>query len=489
MALKVLIAGLGEDERDYAARALAGQGFEVLETADAAGAATEFPKMMPDAVVLGIGPGCAGAAALIDFMKTSRPSTAVVAVGSAGLTGHAVEAMRMGADEFLPRPLASGALADSVRKNISRARRESLREHSVKLHSGLPGETFAPLFMEAPAALLTLSPGFEIRIANSAAVRMLGIKPEQIPGFSFGTLVSHRIRERWFKHVRKEAGGLKGYHGHLHLKGGDGEWFPAEVKAREAPDKTGIILFVTDLTRQKDMERHLIESKKLASLGHLVEGVAHEVRNPLIAIGGFARKLKASPALQNRESQYVDIILSEVERLEHMVAEIEDYQAFVKKKALEFAPVKLGRMIREAAGSGEWLHRINADFPEGPEDIIIYGDRAMLTELFRVLAENAREAMPGGGEITISCTAEDGTVAVRITDTGVGIKPGDMENLFDPFFTSKTKGAGLGLAKAYMIAEDHGGSIHFESVPGKGTNVTVTLPVDRRTAAGTAEFK
>ncbi|MBE0616535.1 MAG: hypothetical protein IH608_01235 [Proteobacteria bacterium] len=110
----------------------------------------------------------------------------------------------------------------------------------------------------------------------------------------------------------------------------------------------------------------------------------------------------------------------------------------------------------------------------------VFGDAALLAELFRGLVENAVEAMPAGGDLTVRLRPVDAWVQVRLEDSGVGIPEEDLDAIFDPFFTSKTSGAGLGLAKAYLIVEEHAGTIDFESTPGKGTACTVSLPVERR---------
>ncbi|MHB8767351.1 MAG: sensor histidine kinase, partial [Deferrisomatales bacterium] len=121
-----------------------------------------------------------------------------------------------------------------------------------------------------------------------------------------------------------------------------------------------------------------------------------------------------------------------------------------------------------------------ARFDRPPQLPALYADPALLGELFSGLMENAVEAMPAGGGLTVECRAAESWVVVQIQDTGVGIPEEDLEEIFDPFYTSKTSGAGLGLAKAFLIVEEHGGTIDFESRVGEGTTCAVTLPVERR---------
>ena len=189
----------------------------------------------------------------------------------------------------------------------------------------------------------------------------------------------------------------------------------------------------------------------------------------------------------DRESHYLDVIISEVERMERMVQDIEEYVQFAHKRSLKFEQVNLRTLVGEAL---EWVRkevavpqqvRIHISHPEEEGRATdIYGDRELLLELFAVLIENAFDAMPRGGELHVGVDLADGLARVRVADTGVGIMEADIEEVFNPFYTSKTRGAGLGLAKAFLIVEDHSGHIQFESKVGEGTVCTVSFPRERR---------
>jgi PAS domain S-box-containing protein len=403
------------------------------------------------------------------------------------LTGQGSEqtarrALRFGADDYLTKPFQEDILVESLQLHLQRADLQKgleLQSHG----SWRVGEAhLARLFFDAPAALVHADPTGDIRAVNKAATRMLARSPDELVGQPLWGIVSEEIRGRWLETVRREAPSSHGYHGEIHLQSAAGV-FPASVIAVEGPESGHLILVLRDLTHQKAFEKRYFESKRLASLGRVVEGVAHEVRNPLISIGGFARKLRRGFDEKSQQGDYLEVILAEVERLERMVRDIEEFVQFSSQRRPRFAPLDLKDVL---AASLEEVAKRNSEVGvsvrfHAPDDLPrIYADSALLRELFSGLVENAFDAMPSGGELTLGIRAVNNWIHLRVEDTGVGIPHEDLEEIFDPFFTSKTSGAGLGLAKAYLIVEEHSGTIDFESLVGKGTACTVSLPVERR---------
>jgi signal transduction histidine kinase len=242
------------------------------------------------------------------------------------------------------------------------------------------------------------------------------------------------------------------------------------------------VLSLRNRARKQPLEERFFQARRLASLGRVVEGVAHEVRNPLISIGGFARKLRGEVP-EGACAQYLDVILSEVRRLEKMVAEIEEYVTFARHRSaslerLEIRAVLERVLLRVRTRPRRPGVQVHLEAPaEAPR---IYGEPELLEELFSGLVENACDAMPNGGDLWASVNFVENWVRIRISDTGVGIPQEELRGIFDPVVTSKTSGTGLGLTKAYIIVEEHAGSIEFESQIGKGTACTVSLPIDRR---------
>lgn len=487
MADRILIVEDNRTLNDMVSEILTLEGYECAQVFDGVEAKRSFDVIQPDAVVLDMNLPLVPGFEVLRHVKKHNPFTVVLILTGHGNEREAVQALKLGADAYFAKPVDRAELLEGLSRHLHRVR----REREVERRSQWPGEVLdhwmGRVFLDAPAALIHVDPTGVIRVVNRAAARLLGKNAENLFGHQIGELVGQPVREQWVKVLHREAGTPKGYEGEVHVHRGDGEWFPALVSAVERPEKGHLLLCIRDLSSQKAMEKQFVESKRLASLGRVVEGVAHEVRNPLVSIGGFARKLHKISSDDSRERRYLDIILSEVDRLERMVKDIETYVSFARARPRGFSSVDLPEVMGvalenvrrrlEAAGNKENIEAV-VECPGEP--LSVFGDRGLLIELFEVLIENAYDAMPEGGRLTISLERSGDWVRVRVCDTGMGIDKSDLEEIFDPFFTSKTAGAGLGLAKAYMIVEDHSGHIQFESEVGNGAICNVSFPIERR---------
>jgi signal transduction histidine kinase len=231
------------------------------------------------------------------------------------------------------------------------------------------------------------------------------------------------------------------------------------------------------LTREelKKTQDQLLRSERLAALGKFSQGVAHEVRNPVMSIGGFARRLKEKYA-DERTVAYADIILKETARLEKMVKDIERYTSMPEPV---IHPVKLSALLQSALDIWEEEHaadNLRIKLQTILEDPTISVDEAQLTQAVVKLLDNSAEAMPEGGSIFISTCWEDSYLAISVKDEGSGIDPEDLPHIFDPFFTAKPQGSGLGLTTVNRIVRDHGGEVKVSSRPGAGTEIKLCIP-------------
>jgi len=231
------------------------------------------------------------------------------------------------------------------------------------------------------------------------------------------------------------------------------------------------------LTRDelKKTQEQLLRSERLAALGQFSQGVAHEVRNPVMSIGGFARRLKEKHA-DERTVAYADIILKETARLEKMVKDIERY-ASMPEPVIQ--PVKLSALLQSALDIWEEEHaadNLRIKLQTILEDPTISADEAQLTQAVVKLLDNSAEAMPEGGTIFISTCWEDNYLAISVKDEGSGIDAEDLPHIFDPFFTAKPQGSGLGLTTVNRIVRDHGGEVKVSSRPGAGTEIKLYIP-------------
>jgi len=224
----------------------------------------------------------------------------------------------------------------------------------------------------------------------------------------------------------------------------------------------------------------LLQSKKLAAIGTLASGVAHELNNPLSNI-----YLSAQVLARETKKEYPDIvaetvrdILSQTIRVKGIVS---DLLEFARGREPQFKKASLKRLVTNAyelLGRARDVGGIEFTIDSEDEEILIYVDVEMMERVFINLFNNAIDAIAGEGAISVRMrTRDDGDVEVVVADTGRGIEPAMLEKIFDPFFTTKNKGAGLGLAIVFNIIKKHGGAINVSSEPGRGTTFSIMLPM------------
>jgi two-component system, NtrC family, sensor histidine kinase HydH len=238
----------------------------------------------------------------------------------------------------------------------------------------------------------------------------------------------------------------------------------------------GTLLMIQDLSQVKELEEDLRKSERLAVLGKMAAGVAHELRNPLSSIKGLALVLQSKIKGEKKESETATILVQEVERLNRSISELLDYarpQKLQKKEVSlqEFLHKAVSLISIDAQAAGvEMVVDIREELP------VIFVDEDKLNQVFLNLFLNAIQAMEHGGKLTVSVTVADGRVRITVSDTGCGVAPEDIGRVFDPYFTTKPEGTGLGMAMSAKIIEEHGGEITLESQVEQGTSVIVEIP-------------
>lgn len=227
----------------------------------------------------------------------------------------------------------------------------------------------------------------------------------------------------------------------------------------------------------RDAQERLLHGERLAAIGEMAANLAHELKNPLISIGGFAGRLLKSLPGETQEHRYADTIVSEVCRLEKMLAEI---LAFSRKPTICFSRCDLKEIIQECltnCAAAFEDHNIEISFSSAGGPWIVSGDAHQLNQVFLNLILNACDVMSEGGQLTLTLerNLEKETVIVTVEDTGGGIPREMLPQIFNPFFTTKHHGTGLGLAIANRILLNHFGSIEVRN-SGNGAAFTVSLP-------------
>jgi two-component system, NtrC family, sensor histidine kinase HydH len=257
----------------------------------------------------------------------------------------------------------------------------------------------------------------------------------------------------------------------------------------ENGQEMGSVLLIQDLREIRNLREKVRRSERLASLGRLAAGVAHEIRNPLSSIRGFAQYFVKRFSGQSEEEGYASVMVKEVDRLNRVITELLDF-AGPKEPHRELQSLEaivehtLKLLAPDLAAHGVKVER---GYDAGIKPVSV--DRDRISQVFLNIILNAIESMDQGGKMRIMLNGRSSPPAVEISiaDTGAGIPPADLEKVFEPFFSTKRKGTGLGLAIVHQIVESHGGTIRAESVAGKGTTFRIYLPEDGATALQSAE--
>lgn len=238
---------------------------------------------------------------------------------------------------------------------------------------------------------------------------------------------------------------------------------------------TRVIEMRRDITNRTNMEIRLQQAEKMAAIGELSTYVAHEIRNPLFAIGGFANSLLRSPSLDEAARGKVQVILEESRRLDTILKSILNFARPTSPRTGEVDLNLLSRQTMELMSMGFDQRRITVDMQLALDIPKAHGDGEMLKQCLINLVKNAQEAMPDGGRLTVRTGMNQQHVYVAVADTGVGIPPELHDKIFSPFFSTKEKGAGIGLAMSRKIIEEMGGKVDLQSQVGKGTTITLYL--------------
>lgn len=255
---------------------------------------------------------------------------------------------------------------------------------------------------------------------------------------------------------------------------------PLEVTATMLKDDEntyqGEVILFRDLTEIRRLRREVERSQRLASLGRLAAGVAHEIRNPLSSIKGFATYFGERYKDKPEDKQTAEIMVQEVDRLNRVIGELLE---FARPMDMQLKPTPIHDLIRSSikvieAQASEKNIEITTNLSSEIDKISIDPDR--INQVLLNLYLNAIQAMEDGGVLTTELFHDDsGEIKIAISDTGKGINKKDIGRIFDPYFTTKPSGTGLGLAIVHRIIEAHKGEIKVESKPGKGTVVTIVL--------------
>ncbi len=332
---------------------------------------------------------------------------------------------------------------------------------------------FYSVFKSARDAIIILDQDLNIHQANQAAAKVFGYSSKELLHKNLKDLIAPS--EKGFYKRIKEGRGEPII---INAIKKDGTLFPVRVSISSFSLNSSLYytVILRDQTQRKEMEERLLQAERLAAVGQTASYLIHEIKNPLIIIGGFAQQLLKRIDPKDRDK--LEIILKEIERLESLITDVRD---FTKSIEIERKECDLNALILEtisffkdeASKYGiEIIVELDSDIPK-----TIKLDPDLMKQVLINLIKNAIEAINEQGSLKISSRLEKSVVKIEISDTGCGISEKYLKEIFNPFFTTKKKGTGLGLTISYRIVKAHGGIIKIKSKEGKGTTCTILLPI------------
>jgi len=344
----------------------------------------------------------------------------------------------------------------------------------------------------------------KLRFVNPKFVEITGYSREELASRPFVDFIHPDDRDMVYeRHVRRLRGERLPaiYPFRVFDKYGNTKWLEINAVLISWGDRPATLNFLNDITVRKQMEEQvkeyseglermvekrtwelkdaqekLVRTEKLAAIGQLAGGVGHELRNPLAAIktSAYFLKVKLGDAAEEKVRKHLDMLEKQVDACNKIITDLLDFSRPGKTNIEE---LDINQVVQElvkaisAPKNVEISSGLAADLPK------VMADWGQLERVFSNLISNAIQAMPGGGRLSLGTSQSGGFVEVKVADTGVGIPHENLDKVFEPLFTTKAKGVGLGLAIARALVERQGGTIEVESQVGKGTTFTVRLPI------------
>jgi PAS domain S-box-containing protein len=341
-------------------------------------------------------------------------------------------------------------------------------------------ERYRTLFESAGTGLVILDPQNQFRLVNHAFESLSGYSREELVGkMSFFQFFSGKTQLPLM--YAGDGAGAAARNREFLLQDRHGNQRHVHILTDRIPGSPDLLVSLIDMTRERELERRLFRSEELASIGELSAGIAHEIRNPLVAITTSVSLLKDETELSPDGQQVLDVVKEEAD---HLAAIVDDFLKFARPKKTVLQSEDLNRLVRDVLKRHKEMGRKDIWWEEEYDERLpeIPLDRHQFQQVITNLTLNALDAMPGGGTLTFRTRLEeraDGPRAAMIVlDTGAGIPESDRTKIFQPFYSTKEKGTGMGLAICRRIITEHDGEIFVESEPDRGAAFTVSLPLE-----------
>jgi two-component system, NtrC family, sensor kinase len=498
MMARILVVDDEESIRNVMRMTLELDGYEVSTAGDGPTALDIFEKENPEVVLLDVRlPGMSGIE-ILDRIKAINPDSEVIIITGHGDMDMAVECLRKQASNFLTKPVGEELLSLSLERSLERVTLKKkvrqytrnleilVREANVELERAY--QFRENIIENSPDAIVCVRKGGEIIIFNSAAEKLLSYKKEQVIGkMNIVKVYPPGGAKKVMRELRSDEFGGKGLLQKTEVAVLDkaGNEIPTYLSAAilyEDGREAGSVGIFTDLREQRKLEKQLLRSEKLSSLGKLSAGIAHEINQPLTGVLTFAHLLLRKFKDDENTRKDLETIVRETTRIRGIVQGILD---FARETPMQKKPSKIEEVLDQTLEIVVHQQRFfgitlekNYD-PSLPEVVV---DSNLMEQVFMNIILNALDAMHGTGTLTVMTRLHNGWAEVEFSDTGMGMPEEILDKIFDPFFTTKDStegmGMGLGLAVSYGIVKNHNGDISVSSKAGQGTTFSIRLPLD-----------
>jgi two-component system, NtrC family, sensor histidine kinase PilS len=397
-----------------------------------------------------------------------------VALPPAGVAQYAVGLNVLG---FFAVALLSGRLAEKLQSTgarLERASTEIADLHALNQH----------VIDSLPSGLVTIDPGQRVLTFNRAAALITGVPPLSAIGRPIADVLQLPPAVLQTLDDDLGQGGARRQEFLYRTADGRGEIVLglSTTHLVTPGGRAGFLFSFQDVTKIKKLERDAARQQRLAAVGEMAAGMAHEIRNPLASMSGSIQILRQELPLSAEQEQLMDIVLRESDRLNDT---IRSFLAYARPQRFAVARLDVRRVLSDAAAllrnsaDVHDSHLVEVDVP--PHELWYEADEGQIKQIVWNLATNGIRAMPDGGRLCLTAASEpvSNGVIITVQDEGIGIPPEDLDGLFQPFHGSFAKGTGLGLAIVHRIVTDYQGEIQVSSRLGKGTTVSVRLPEQR----------
>jgi two-component system sensor histidine kinase PilS (NtrC family) len=441
----------------------------------------------------------ATASSLAFFVLMAAESGGMLPPASYGLTERLSEsALKLRAILYVPLLFVVGLIGGALGRSL-REGQQALVETRAELNRALfDTET---ILENLSSGLATIDAQGVVRHWNRAASDILGPPGEEVRGRHYAEAVGPGLEAFVVQLQETLERGVPAARHEIRVAPRGGREVPLGISTSLLVDgsgaRRGVIALFQDLSDVRALEERMRRGETLAAIGELSAGIAHEIRNCLNPIAGSVEVLQRELKLTGENARLLDLIIRESERLDNFIRELLDY---ARERPLKTETVDAGALVRETADvarrhpSGGNAKRVVLSLPQAP--VWVQVDFEQMKQVLLNLLINAQEAIEGSGTVTVIVAERDaagprGSAArrlavVEVRDTGIGIPPGEIAQVFEPFFSTKQGGTGLGLAIANRIVERHGGNLEIESQVGAGTTMRLWLPRAERPAHAVA---